>query len=200
MQRAGSFGKDPDAGKDWGQEKEATDNEMVGWHHWLNGQEFEQTLVDGERQRNLVCCSQWDYKELDMTALLNNGIDSLVAQMVKKKICLQYGRFDPWVGKIPWRKEWQLTPVCLPGELHGQRSLACWSPWESDTTEWLTLSHFLHRHRHRYRYETCLIFVFETIEYQPLNKNFYAKFTGKDGEWGRGVPVSAQQAFPVEMV
>ena len=47
-------------------------------------------------------------------------------------------RFDPWVGKIPWRRGWQPTPVFLPGESHGQRSLAGYSPWdhkESDTTE-----------------------------------------------------------------
>ena len=45
---------------------------------------------------------------------------------------------DPWVGKIPWRREWQSTPVLLPGESHGQRSLVGYSPWgrrESDTTE-----------------------------------------------------------------
>ena len=47
-------------------------------------------------------------------------------------------RFDPWVGKIPWRRAWQPTPVFLPGESHGQRSLVDYSPWgckESDTTE-----------------------------------------------------------------
>ena len=47
-------------------------------------------------------------------------------------------RFDPWVGKIPWRKAWQPTPVFLPGESYGQRSLAGYSPWglkPSDTTE-----------------------------------------------------------------
>ena len=46
--------------------------------------------------------------------------------------------FDPWVGKIPWRRKRQPTPVFLPGESHGQRSLAGYSPWgckESDTTE-----------------------------------------------------------------
>ena len=50
--------------------------------------------------------------------------------------------FDPWVGKIPWRREWQPTPVFLPGEFHGQRSLEGYSPWglkESDMTEQLTL-------------------------------------------------------------
>ena len=53
--------------------------------------------------------------------------------------------FRPWVGKIPWRKEWLPTPVFLPGEFRGQRSLVGYSPWvfkESDTTEQQTLSHF----------------------------------------------------------
>ena len=60
-----------------------------------------------------------------------------------KKVCLRCRRrrrhgFDPWVGKIPWRRAWQPTPVSLPGESHGQRSQAGYSPWgckESDTTE-----------------------------------------------------------------
>ena len=46
--------------------------------------------------------------------------------------------FNPWVGKVPWRRTWPSTPVLLPGESHGQRSLAGYSPWrrtESDTTE-----------------------------------------------------------------
>ena len=52
-------GKDSDAGKDWGQEeKGTTEDEMVGWHHWLSGFEFEQTLGDGEGQGSLACCSQ----------------------------------------------------------------------------------------------------------------------------------------------
>ena len=49
--------------------------------------------------------------------------------------------FDPWVGKIPWRRAWQPTPVFLPGEFHGQRNLAGYSPWghkESDTSETTT--------------------------------------------------------------
>ena len=62
-------------------------------------------------------------------------------------VCLQCGRsgFNPWVGRIPGRGQWLPTPVFLPGELHGQRSLAGYSLWshrESDTTEQLTLFHF----------------------------------------------------------
>ena len=49
--------KNTDAGKDWRQEKGMTEDEMVGWHHWLNGHEFEQAPGDGEGQGSLVCCS-----------------------------------------------------------------------------------------------------------------------------------------------
>ena len=60
--------KDPDAGKDWRQEKKGiTEDEMVGWHQLLNGHEFEQALGDGEGQGGLACCSPWVCKELDMT-------------------------------------------------------------------------------------------------------------------------------------
>ena len=56
-------GKDPDAGKDWGQEKRAAEDEIVGWHHWFNGHEFEQAPGDGEGQGSLACCSPWGHKE-----------------------------------------------------------------------------------------------------------------------------------------
>ena len=54
------IGKDPSAGKDWGQEEQrATEDEMARWHHWLNRYEFEQTPGDSKRQGNLVCYSPW---------------------------------------------------------------------------------------------------------------------------------------------
>ena len=62
------IGKDPDSGKHWRQEeKRAMEDEMVGWHHWHNGHEFEKTLRDIEWQGRLVCCSPWGHKELDTT-------------------------------------------------------------------------------------------------------------------------------------
>ena len=73
-------------------------------------------------------------------------------------------KFDPWVGKIPWRREWQPTPVLLPGEFHGQRSLGGSSLWGhkgSDTSEWLALSLLLisvRNHQH-------LIY---TLGYNPI--------------------------------
>ena len=66
------LGKDTDAGKDWKQEeKGTTEDEMVGWHHWLDGHEFERALRVGDRQGSLECCSPWDWKELDTTEWLN---------------------------------------------------------------------------------------------------------------------------------
>ena len=65
------IGRDPDAGKDW-RKKGTTEGEMVGWHHWLNGHEFEQNLGDGEGEGSLAYCSPWGCKELDMTERLNN--------------------------------------------------------------------------------------------------------------------------------
>ena len=66
-------GKDPGADKDWGQEeKGATEDEMVGWHHQLQGPESEQTLGDSEGQGSLACCSPWGHRESDKTEQLNN--------------------------------------------------------------------------------------------------------------------------------
>ena len=59
--------------------------------------------------------------------LLNDMLASLVAQMVKLLPAMP--GFDPWVGKIPWRRKWQPTPLLLPGKSHGRRSLVGSSPW-----------------------------------------------------------------------
>ena len=61
------------------------------------------------------------------------------------------GRFDPWFGKIPWRRKWQLIPVFLPGKSHGQRRLAGYSPRhckESDMSEGLGVRARAHTHTH----------------------------------------------------
>ena len=65
------IGKDPDAGKEWRREKGTTEDEMVGWHHQLNGYGFGWTLAVGEGQGGLACCSSWGHKELDTTERLN---------------------------------------------------------------------------------------------------------------------------------
>ena len=66
------IGKDSDAGRDWGQEeKGTTEDEMAGWHHWLDGRESEWTPGVGDGQEGLACCDSWDGKESDMTEWLN---------------------------------------------------------------------------------------------------------------------------------
>jgi len=66
------IGKDSDAGRDWGQEeKGTTEDEMVGWHHGLDGHEFEWTVGVGDGQGGLVCCDSWGHKDWDTTEWLN---------------------------------------------------------------------------------------------------------------------------------
>ena len=65
------IGKDFDAGRDWGQEKGTTKDEMAGWHHWLDGCESEWTPGVGNGQEGLACCDSWGHKESDMTERLN---------------------------------------------------------------------------------------------------------------------------------
>ena len=88
--------KDPDAGKDWGQEeKGTTEDDMVGWHHWLNGHEFEKAPGDCEGQGSLVCCSSWvakswtwlsDWTRTESTPLGVYGLNDLI----KIKLLEQY--------------------------------------------------------------------------------------------------------------
>ena len=105
------IGKDPDAGKDWRQEeKGTTEDEMVRWHNWLNGLGFGWSLGLGDGQGGLVCCGSWGHKESDTTERLNWTE-------------LNWTDWHHW-----WRKKWRPTPVFLPGESHGQRSLVGYSP------------------------------------------------------------------------
>ena len=74
------IGKDPDAGKDWRQEeKRTTEDEMVGWPHWLDVHEFEQALGVGDGQGRLACCSLWGHKEVDTTEQLNWMCDPAIS-------------------------------------------------------------------------------------------------------------------------
>ena len=66
------IGKDPDAGKDWKQEEKGTiKDEMIGWHHWFDGHEFEQVLRVSDGQGSLACCSPWGRREMDTPLQLN---------------------------------------------------------------------------------------------------------------------------------
>ena len=127
--------EDPDAGKNWRwEEKGMTEDERVGWHHWLNGHEFEQALGVGDGQRSLADCRPWAHKELDTTEL--------------NWFVVTYGRSDGKesacnaedLGSIPGSGR-------SPGEGNGNSlHYSClensmdrlWDCKESDTTEWVT--------------------------------------------------------------
>ena len=80
------IGKDPDPGRDWGQEEKGmTKDEMAGWHHRLDGHEFEWTPGVGDGQGGLVCCNSWGHKESNTTEQLNKYVGP-VKKITKLKI------------------------------------------------------------------------------------------------------------------
>ena len=104
-----------EAGRHWEQEeKGTTEDEVAGWHHRLDGHEFEWTLGVGDGQEGLACCNSWGCKESDMIERLN------------------------WTEDHSGRRKWQPTPVFLLGESQGWGSLVgccLWGCTELDTTE-----------------------------------------------------------------
>ena len=155
--------KDPDAGKDWRQEgKRMTEDEMVGWHHWLNGHEFEQALGVGDGQGSLACCNPWGRKESDTTERLcwteiisgprrwhsgkENAGNIFFLQSANAG---KAGNTDllPALGKsLGGGNGNPLQYSCL-GNPMDQRNLVGYSPWghkESDMTERLNNSSNLH--------------------------------------------------------
>ena len=93
-------GKDPDAGKDWRQEEKGiTEDEMVGWHHQLDGHEFEQALGGSEGQGSLVCCSPRGCKESDMTER-HNWTERIQINLIESK--------DSLTGKNVQTDNWRI--------------------------------------------------------------------------------------------
>ena len=139
-------GKDPDAGKDWGQEERgATEDKMVGWHHQLNGHEFEQTLGDSEGQGSLVCCSSG----LQRVESLNNsnGLLSSMVSVNNSPLC-SHGLFpllcnqlpfsensstpSPYWSPLPQAEQHPPTNPCRsqdPAAAESVSSLSCISSW-----------------------------------------------------------------------
>ena len=124
-----------EAGLRWFQWSAA--GQVTAWRH--------QSCQAGPQTVSYCRCLTISWVSLSSCGYMYVLIASLGAQTVKSPPATKetaFG-FDPWVGKIPWRRKWQPTAVFFPGESHGQRSLVGYSPWgrkESDLTEWLILS------------------------------------------------------------
>ena len=96
------IGKDSDAGRDWGQEERGmTEDEMAGWHHWLDGREFEWTPGDGDAgiQGGLACCDSWGRKESDTTEWLN-WTELIHVQSKSKQFLTEYSS-ESSMHKVP---------------------------------------------------------------------------------------------------
>ena len=99
------IGKNPDAGRDWGQEeKGTTEDEMAGWQHRLDGHEFEYTLGVGDGQGSLECCDSWGHTESDTTERLH---------WLKMQL-----------NPLQWSKHWSLMPTCNMASGNYQRQCA----------------------------------------------------------------------------
>ena len=113
------FGKDPNAGKDWRQEEKwATEDEMVGWHHQLNRQEFEQAPATGDRQGSLVCWGAWGCKMSDTMEWLNSTDTEPEGDFILFFHTFQiiYEVFFKPSGHFKLRKDWTIwTPLKRSG-------------------------------------------------------------------------------------
>ena len=112
MWRNDSLEKNPDAGKDWRQEEKATtEDEMVGWHHRLNGHELELALGVADEQRNLVCCGSWGHKDLDTTERLNwltvRMFTFVRNYQISSKVVVPFciSTSNEWVSLFFWKKK-----------------------------------------------------------------------------------------------
>ena len=125
-------GKDPDAGKDWRQEeKGTTEDKVVGWLHWLDGHEFEQSLGVGDGQGSLACYSPWGRKESDTTEWLNRtelpygrrarNVGVSVAFFIQE----HYNTIAHW---IPLSKGSIHVPCCLTMGTRQPLKRECWTP------------------------------------------------------------------------
>ena len=130
MQRTDSL-KKTDDGKDWRQEEKGmTEDEMVGWHHWLYGHEFVQALGVGDGQGSLACCSPWGRKELDTTEWLN-WTDDLKYRFIILQFCsseVQY-RSRCWQGWVLfWRLQGRIHSLAFSSFLMLPTSLGSRTP------------------------------------------------------------------------
>ena len=125
------IGKAPDAVKDWGQEEKGAEDEMVGWHHRLNGHGFGWTPGAGDGQGGLVCCSSWGRKELDMNERLN-WTELIYGQLIFNQGSknVQFGK-DSLLNKGFW-KNWTDTCKGMKPDYHHTPYTKINSNWIKD--------------------------------------------------------------------
>ena len=135
--------KDPDAGKDWGQEEKVmTEDEMFGWHYWLNGHEFGWTLAVGDGQ-GLACCSPWGHKESDTTERLNwNELKGTFILTSGNRLwgftCTYF-----WINcSVLFQRGRPLTPSSIIWRSQGLPTVLAWALWVSTTECYLKISFF----------------------------------------------------------
>ena len=121
------IGKDPDSGKDWGQQKGTTEDEMVRWHHWLNGHGFVCTSAVCDGQGGLACWSSWGCKELDTTEqqnwtehLLPHSPDFFSLHLclfcvLHISSCYHLSKFHIYTLYTYWNFSFWLTSLCIIG-------------------------------------------------------------------------------------
>ena len=103
---------------------------------------------------------------------------------------MQRPRFNPWVGNVPWRREWQPTPVFLPAEFHGQRSLAGYSPWVAESQTRLSDTH-THTHTHTHTFISVYLFrkvLCKSCVSQKTKCKLGSDEPGGACMWGKGIP------------
>ena len=116
MQRTDTSEKTLMLGKIEGGRRRGRQDEMVGWHHRLNGHEFKQAPGVGNGQEVWHAAVHGVAKS---RTRLSNWTELILRRWLRIFLQCRRPGFNPWVGKISWRREWQPTPVFLPGEFHG---------------------------------------------------------------------------------
>ena len=131
---------------------------LIHWR-WVPGTQRIPKFMDAEvlsiKSHNTVYSPYCEFQDWSSKRCRTHRHRSTTVLSSKESACQcrshQRCSFDPWVRKLPWRRAWQPTPVFLPGESHGQRSLVDYSPWGhkgSDKTEQLSMRVHTHTHTH----------------------------------------------------
>jgi len=126
------IGKDSDVGRDWGQEeKGTTEDEMAGWHHWLDGRESEWTLGVGDGQGGLACCDSWDRR------VGHDWATDLIWSDSAKKLKKKHDYIQPWCTTFPiWNQSVVPCPVLTVASWHAYRFLRRQVRWSGIPISW----------------------------------------------------------------